>query len=685
MPQVRHTLKVKMGEKVRAGRLLVLVALLGIASCDDDLQGPDAGENSEEEASVPVGESLSVEDTPFYYYRPGPGAEDIKIPLVVDPSEIFVVTGLAREDLSQRAIGLGLPVARVAGATRFGPTAHRVVVNGASASDVRTAIRELRSDPEVAFVGSTYRTSDDARMTLINRLVVRFESGVTRSVATEWIESRGMGVERLPRESRSRPTYWLTYPGGEDPLAVAAEVNDHPLVDWAEPDRLAEIHLDDHAPTDDLYSDQYYLENSITKGGVPVDINVEKAWHLTKGSGIRVAIVGTGVEGSHPELSSQKAGGACAAGWDEALDDVTTSGDAWEPYGVYDDGMASGDYFDEHETAVAGILVAQHDGDGTVGVAPDAEILSARITLFSGFIAATPAEVADALEWAWDFCDADIVNGSFHGSAPSTAITSTINDGAANGRSGAGTVFVFSAGNGSNRDASSIDSVAYPASLSASIAVGAIDDSGSVANYSPEYPDIVAPSGHYLGSCNTPAVYTTGLEGSEAGFGCNDLGDGDYLSSFSGTSSSAPEVAGAAALLLADDGSLTLSEVKSALYDNADDWGAQDTFGHGKLNITAALDYEDGDGVIESVDINGSTIVKPNVNCTWFADVDGGTSPLTYQWYKNGSPVGTDQEESIATGTSSFTLIVDVEDHFGESMSDTLAVTVSGSAFACVM
>lgn len=116
------------------------------------------------------------------------------------------------------------------------------------------------------------------------------------------------------------------------------------------------------------------------------------------------------------------------------------------------------------------------------------------------------------------------------------------------------------------------------------IAVGAINRTGALTNYSPEGSelDIVAPSGHDTGHC-LGEIVTTDLSG--AG-GCNDgpSANIDYTSTFSGTSAPAPQVSGAAALLLAKEPSLTLSQARSRILGAADPWGPPTQLGAGELN-----------------------------------------------------------------------------------------------------
>lgn len=223
-----------------------------------------------------------------------------------------------------------------------------------------------------------------------------------------------------------------------DPLVVAAAVHEHPMVLWAEPDKLSGIRPAGVIPSDQYYSKQYYLKNDTTLNGIPVDVNVENVWPVTKGSsGIAVAVIGTGIDGAHPEISGRRKTGVCYDGWDEALQEPYYTGSAWEPRGEYCPNWPQGpcgDIDDEHETAVAGIIAADHNSGTVAGIAPNVMLVSARIMAQGGAAHGTDEDIAAAITWAWQTCGADVVNGSFVAAAPSTAIAEAIQDGAVEGR-----------------------------------------------------------------------------------------------------------------------------------------------------------------------------------------------------------------------------------------------------------
>lgn len=416
-------------------------------------------------------------------------------------------------------------------------------------------------------------------------------------------------------------------------------------------------------PGDPYFTYQYYLKNSSTHNGIHVDINVEPAWDaFSQGDGVTVAVLDDGVDGSHPDL-----GAPLAAGGDrDFVLNGYCSGDALAPDGN-----------DFHGTAVAGIVAAQHDSTGTVGIAPDVTLNVARIYCM-GYQHVSYDSVAAAIDWAWDDMESDVIINSWSLPIRSMVVEDAIETALTYGRGGLGTVVVFSAGNTG-------DTVTFPALLSSStgvISVGAIDRYGDLTSYSPqEGPiDLLAPTSETIGACGGD-LYTVDLYGSG---GCDDGpgGDDDYMSSFGGTSAAAPQVGGAAALLLAKEPDLHAGQVKQRLGDFADDWGSGNEYGDGKLNVYAALL-----GAL-SVGINGENLVPENDDtCYWEAYTGpNSTGPFTFTWYKDGAQIDTgDVLHLDDTGEDDFQLIVTVTNPYDEAAADTMDVTVApfGQAPPC--
>ncbi len=116
-----------------------------------------------------------------------------------------------------------------------------------------------------------------------------------------------------------------------------------------------------------------------------------------KGAGIRVAILDTGIDYTHPDLESNYAGG-----YDFVFDDN-------DPF---DDSFAS------HGTHVAGIIAAEENGRGMIGVAPQAQILAVKVLDGAGF--GMEDWIIAGIEWAV-LNGADIINLSVQGPGQDSA------------------------------------------------------------------------------------------------------------------------------------------------------------------------------------------------------------------------------------------------------------------------
>lgn len=124
------------------------------------------------------------------------------------------------------------------------------------------------------------------------------------------------------------------------------------------------------------------------------EYGITQAWATTKGAGVTVAIIDTGVDGNHPDLVGSVIGGTDVSG-----------------IGTPDGQTPVGDE-DEHGTLVASLVAGRGHGtgDGVIGVAPEADLLSVSV----GFGVGTKSsddQVAEAVRWSVDN-GADVINMS---------------------------------------------------------------------------------------------------------------------------------------------------------------------------------------------------------------------------------------------------------------------------------
>ena len=263
-------------------------------------------------------------------------------------------------------------------------------------------------------------------------------------------------------------------------------------------------------------------------------INASAAWDVTTGNPqVVIAVCDTGVDATHPDLAAR-----LVPGWNviDQNDDTSPA----HPHGTW----------------VAGVAAASsNNATGVAAPAMNCQVMPIRITSRSDGGAAT-SDIAAGAIWAADH-GARVINVSYAGYG-----SSIIADAAAYVRS-KGALFVMAAGN----DGDYVPNAEDPNIL----AVSATNSDDGLAGFTTTGPfiDLSAPGS---------GIWTTGLQGS--------------YTTVNGTSSSAPLVAGAAALILSVYPQLTAGEVEALLKVSADDRGAAgyDTgYGFGRLNVGRAV------------------------------------------------------------------------------------------------
>ncbi len=310
-------------------------------------------------------------------------------------------------------------------------------------------------------------------------------------------------------------------------------------------------------PTDNLFPNQWELEHRSSDGSpAGVDLDVRAAWPYAKGKGVTIAVVDTGVELTHPELSARVAG----APQFNFTQNNTNAG----PFA----GTATA----AHGTEVAGLAAASINNARMVGVAPEAS-LSSFVVFDTNFHLATDEELMDAYQYQSNVVDVENLswgNNGYGQEGPSLLEQVGISNAVHLGRGGRGIVMVRSAGNERALGANADDDH-YPSDPQV-IAVAAVRKDGRVASSSEPGACILvgAPSGD--SSSGFDGLITTDLLGSN---GVNQLSfyppDEDlsgYVfgsTGFSGTSAAAAEISGVAALILSANPNLSYRDVQQIL------------------------------------------------------------------------------------------------------------------------
>lgn len=294
-------------------------------------------------------------------------------------------------------------------------------------------------------------------------------------------------------------------------------------------------------------------------------INAPQVWNRGfTGRGVVVANMDTGVDLNHPDLREKWRGG------------TNSWYDPYDPYGKYALPYDS----DGHGTSVMGVMVGGSESGTSIGVAPEAKWIAAKI--FNNNGDAYDTDIHSSFQWLLDpdgdpsTDDApDIINLSWGRQGCDEEFREDIQ----NLRT-SGIAVVAAAGNGGPNNSTSVIPGSYPESF----AVGAVNDLMNITKFSSRgpsacdgriYPDVVAPGRNiksadltFGGISTNPYIYT------------------------SGTSIAAPHVAGAMALLLQAFPDLTVDGVENALKQSAVDRepiGPDNAYGYGVIDILRAF------------------------------------------------------------------------------------------------
>ncbi|MBN1409166.1 MAG: S8 family serine peptidase [Calditrichaceae bacterium] len=312
----------------------------------------------------------------------------------------------------------------------------------------------------------------------------------------------------------------------------------------------------------------------------PVAISAPQAWDAGyTGEGVRVAVIDGGISSAHLDLDDNidfnySASFVPGMNFDEDTDDF------------------------RHASHVAGIIAAEDNNLGTIGIAPNATIVSVKV-LDGG--SGSFANIIQGILYAAMEADADVINMSLGGYLPKNDDISHLKNAlikALNYANHLGVTVVASAGN----DAIDMDHVGpwihVPGDLEQAINVSAtgpvdfafgatnFDRPASYTNYGQRVIDFAAPGGDYV-SLSDYWFYDMILSPSSVDAG------GSWYGFAAGTSMATPHVAGVAALIIEKTGgNLNPAQVEVLLKQSADDLGKpgkDDYYGHGRVNAYKAV------------------------------------------------------------------------------------------------
>ncbi len=460
-----------------------------------------------------------------------------------------------------------------------------------------------------------------------NHLLVRFASGVESAQRTNILNA--LGGARITREYELVPGLCLvTLPAGQTVEEALLSYNGTSGILYAEPDYL--VHADATFPNDPRFSELWGMYNTGQTGGTPgADIRAPDAWDFTTGSRqVVVAVIDTGVDYTHPDLTNNiwtNLGEIPGNGID---DDGNGYVDDVHGYDfVNDDGDPMDD--NDHGTHCSGTIGGEgNNAIGVAGVCWQVRIMGVKFLSAGG--SGSTADGVLSVQYA-TLMGANVMNNSWGGGGYSQALKDAIDAaGAAN------IIFPAAAGN----TATDNDVIPhYPSSYDSPniVAVMSTDDHDLRSGFSCwglTSVDLAAPGSDIL-SCQPGGGYQL----------------------MSGTSMATPHVAGACALLLAANPTLSVAQIKQALLSTVDPVVPGLCVSGGRLNLPRALtsilprsalvlhtNYVtggNGNGIIEFNECNDLHLILENVGT---ANVTGVSATL----------VTTNAEVAIAQGASPY-------------------------------
>lgn len=358
-----------------------------------------------------------------------------------------------------------------------------------------------------------------------------------------------------------------------------------PAVEYCEPDYIVEAAF---TPNDPYFASRGSWGQDFDDLWGVKKIEAPTAWDTTRGAGVTVAVVDSGIDYTHPDIAENM--------WTNP-GEIPNNGIDDDGNGYVDDvygwnfASNTSDPMDDmfHGTHVAGTIAATgNNGIGVIGVAFESRVMAVKALDRYGYGA--NSDLAQAIVYAVDN-GADVINASWGSSGSSQLISDAIAYAHAHG-----VVFVAAAGN------DKMDTAGFfPANDPNAITVAAtthLDEQASFSDFGLKL-DVAAPGGgdgpppkdSKLPMYSVLSLLSSAADPSFSSF-LRQVALGTAYARLAGTSMAAPHVAGTAALLLAAHPDWSVEQIRQALRSTADDLGdtgPDPIFGYGRINAARAV------------------------------------------------------------------------------------------------
>lgn len=533
--------------------------------------------------------------------------------------------------MNYRIIYVAFLIILVSGVTFLAPVAGTV--------DKRNDLATHSTQTEIEAGNASAATDNSSQKTVIVRLTDHPEKAIQTTSHSTPVKAMQLHADRtqLPFREFSNTTrhvtidhrFWLT-----NALLVTVDADYVPLSRLTAVENVERVHKNmavhttaspaSARSTKAISGDQVVPISTNTKKEVTFTralqaIDIPGVWkqYPSKGDGVRVAVIDSGVNPAHPDINIEQGNWAC-------FEDCEMN--PADPHDVYG-----------HGTHVSATVTGEgaNSKQLQIGTAPNATLLHAKAIGDDG--RGSFASLLSSMEWSVKN-DADIITMSLGISGQADVFIDPVQNAQSNG-----TVVIAAAGNEGPGTSSTPANIyptiavgstnvkpAYPTDSAWRVKTGTVWDSsgGEIVtkddweappnSWPDQYavPDITAP-GNVIWSADNNIDRVSM---------CGDVDLGKHLACKKGTSMAAPHVAGVVALMMSNtDSELSPTDVEHLLTNTSTDLNTRKTRqGSGQVNATAAVSAAlsterppaimgntkptdpDGDGKYEDIDGNGS-------------------------------------------------------------------------------